>query len=88
MRKQSVSVNRNGRTRVAHSVRIERDPNRQRIRAVCDLHAWESPWCAAGPGHPIDPDTGWEPPPALVERAARAGTLHLRTANTRRVQVT
>jgi hypothetical protein len=61
------------------------DPDRQRIRAVCDRHLWESAWCAAGPGHPYDREEGWTPPQQLIARAAALGEQHLRSSSYRRV---
>ena len=66
-----------------HTIRIVTDTERQRARAECDLHEWQSEWCAQGPGHPYDPEEGWTPPPALIERVAVFGEQHLRAGSRR-----
>lgn len=68
-----------------HVIRIMKDPNRQRVRAVCDRHSWYSEWCYAGPGHTYDPLDGWVPKNSLLERAGELGAVHLRSTSRRRV---
>lgn len=64
-----------------HEIRIMPDTNRQRVRAVCDLHGWQSRWCAVGPGYPYDPVKGWTPPASLIGRAGELGAEHLRSSS-------
>jgi hypothetical protein len=66
-----------------HEIRIVADPARQRARAECDRHGWQSEWCAQGPGHPYDPEEGWTPPATLIERVAVFGEQHLRAGSRR-----